>query len=105
MKKIRTEKQNRSVHLWFRMIADELNSVGYEQKVTFGSIDTPWSEESVKALFKKIGRYQFDKGKTSEMTTEELSKVADTLHRYISEKGMNVPFPNIVHLLQNKDKQ
>ena len=83
----RTTQQNRAVHLWFTHIAKELNDAGFEQAITIGTVDVPWSEDSIKVLFKKIGRYQFNKGKTSQMTTKELTEVAETLNRFLAEKG------------------
>ena len=50
----RTKKQNDSLHLFCEQIAEAFNSAGYEQKITFGTIDCPWTKESVKAIFKKI---------------------------------------------------
>lgn len=96
----RTVKQSNAVHLWFRLIAEELNNAGYEQKITIGTVEVPWSEASVKILFKKIGRYQFNKPKTSGMTTKELTEVAETLNRYLGEAGkVHIPFPSIEEII------
>lgn len=100
----RTDAQNRSAHLFFRQVADELNNAGYERRITIGTADVPWSAETVKALFKKIGRFQFNKGKTSEMTTKEITEVYDTFNRMLSEEGVHIPWPSIDELLTKKEK-
>ena len=96
----RTKKQNNSCHLWFRTIAEIWNEVGYEMKITFSSkLDAPWTEESVKLVFKKIAKAMYDKSSTTELTTQQISKVGQVLERYLSEQGLTIPFPNYEELL------
>lgn len=94
-KELRTDTQNRAFHLWCEQIADALNDAGYEKKLTIGTIDVPWSKETVKIIIKKIAHAQINKWKTSEMTREEFSKVQETTNRMLSELGIYVPFPSI----------
>jgi hypothetical protein len=100
----RTLPQNNSIHLWFEHIAQELNNAGYEQKLTIGTVDVPWSKESVKWMFKKIARAQFDKGHTSELTTKELTEVSETLNRVLAEKGIHITFPSAETLMQDRNE-
>lgn len=102
---IRSTTQNRAMHLWFEHIADQLNDAGYEQKLTIGTVDVPWSKETVKILFKKIAHAQINKWKTSEMTREEFSKVQETTNRMLSELGIYAPFPSIEALEDELRKQ
>lgn len=38
----RTDRQNRALHLWFTMLADELNAAGYDmKKVIRQNVDIP----------------------------------------------------------------
>lgn len=89
----RTEPQNNSLHLWFRLLAEQLNDAGYEQKLTIGTIDTPWNEGTVKSLYAKIAKFQFNKIHTSSLTTRELTAVSETLNRAFAANGVYVPFP------------
>lgn len=100
--KQRTLQQNKALHLWFEQIADVLNEAGFEQKITIGTADVPWNKESVKWMFKKIETAQFGKDHTSDLTTDELTKVSETLNRVLAEKGIHVPFPNQQELLIDK---
>ena len=92
--KQRTGKQNNSGHLWYRQIAIVLNDAGYEQKITFGTSDAPWTEGSVKILFSKISNAMYQKPHTSDLTTKEFTKVAEVLNRLLGEQGISVEFPS-----------
>ena len=99
----RTTQQNKSLHLWFDHIADKLTDSGVEQQITIGTVDVPWSADTVKMAFKKIGRHQFNKGKTSQMTTKELTEVAETFNRWLAQKGYFIEFPSAETLMQDKE--
>lgn len=104
----RTDAQNRALHLWFQHIADMLNDSGFEQKITIGpTVDVPWTKETVKILYKKIAKAQYDKIHTAELTTGELTNVAETMNRYLADQGIHVPFPSEQELLTkiSEDKQ
>ena len=104
MEEQRTIQQNKSLHLLFRQLAESLNDAGYEQKITIGTVDTPWNEWSVKALFKKIAKAQFGKYHTSELTTKELQAVYETLNRALAESGIHVPFPSLQEVVFSQMK-
>jgi hypothetical protein len=96
----RTKKQNNSLHLFCEQIAEAFNDSGYEQKLTFSSkLDAPWTKEAVKLVFKKIAKAMYNKTSTTELTTQELSKIGQVLERYLSEQGLTIPFPNYEELL------
>lgn len=97
---IRSLQQNKSMHLWFEQIADALNDAGIEKKLTVGTVDVPWSRETVKMIFKKIAFAQLRKFKTSQMTREEFGKVQETMNRFLAEQGLYIPFPSIEALEQ-----
>jgi hypothetical protein len=98
----RTPKQNDSAHLWFRQIADVLNDAGYEQMITIGTADTPWTEWSIKVLFVKIAKAMYGKAHTSELTTRQLSEASEVLNRVLGEKGIYVPFPSLEEVNSTK---
>jgi len=99
MNKQRSSQQNKALHMWFEQLADELNGTGFEQKITIGTIDCPWNKDSVKMMYKKIALAQFNKMHTSELTTNELQKVNETLNRAVSEAGISTPFPSIQFII------
>ena len=85
--KQRTLRQNKAAHKWFRDIADVLNDAGYEQKITIGTADTPWTEWAVKAMFKKIAKAMYGTPHSSELDKMQFSKVAETMNRLFGEQG------------------
>lgn len=100
--KIRTDKQNRALHLYFTHLAEALNENGLDMRKTLKpSIEIPWTPKTVKDyLWRPIMKAQVMKESTTELTTKEIDLVFDTLNRHLSEKfGLSVPFPSIEELM------
>lgn len=107
--KKRTAQQNRALHLYFTLIAKELNDAGLDvRRVMKPEIDIPWSPHMVKELLWKPVQVIF-LGKRS---TTELNKVKDIdelyeiFNRHLGEKfgefGVeHVPFPSLSELEKN----
>ena len=96
--KQRTSLQNRSLHLYFTMVADALNDAGLDlRKVLKESVDIPWTKYNVKEfLWKSVQELHFGTRSTTELTTKDIDKVYDTLNRFLGEKfGIHVQFPSI----------
>lgn len=96
----RTETQNNSLHLYFRLLAEELNDSGQEMKIALPKIrqtDVPWTEETIKeCLWRPIQDAQLRKKSTTQLTTSEVNKIYETLNRHLGERlGVHVPFPSI----------
>ena len=101
----RTDKQNRSLHLLFKLLAEELNENGLDMRKTLKpGVEIPWSGDSVKEfLWRPIQEAQLNKKSTTELTTKEIDAVFDTITRHIGEKfGIYVPFPSIDEVLNEK---
>lgn len=95
--KQRTIAQNRSLHLYFTLLAEELNQAGYDMRRTLKpGVDIPWGSNTVKEyLWKPIQNAQLMKQSTTELTTKEIDKVYDVLNRHLGEiTGVSVPFPS-----------
>jgi hypothetical protein len=94
----RTTLQNKALHKFFELLADELNAAGLDQrKVLKPSIEIPWGRESIKRqLFKPIMNAMYpDKESTTQLTTDEVSKVYKVLNRHLAEKfSLTIPFPS-----------
>jgi len=96
-KKQRTLRQNRALHKYFTMLADELNAAGLDmKKVLKPDVDIPWTAENVKDnLWRGVQIAMFNKASTTELTTDEMTKVYETINRFTAEKhGVSVSFPS-----------
>lgn len=100
--KIRTDKQNKALHLYFTHLAEALNENGLDMRKTLKpSIEIPWTPKTVKDyLWRPIMKAQVMKESTTELTTKEIDLVFDTLNRHLSEKfGVSVAFPSLEELM------
>lgn len=96
--KQRTLRQNRALHKLFSLLAEELNSAGFDMRRTLKpGIDIPWNAKTIKEyLWRPIQQAQLDKESTTELTTKDIDDIFDTLNRHLGEKlGVHVTFPSI----------
>lgn len=96
--KQRTSQQNRSLYLYFRLLAEELNNSGYDMKKTIRSdIDISWTPESVKQyLWLPIMKTMTGKTSTAKMDTNNIDRIYDVLNKTIAERtGVSILFPSI----------
>lgn len=96
-KKQRTPVQNRSMHKLFGQLADQLNILGLDMKVILKpTYQIWWTPESVKRdLWKPLQKVILDKEHTSDLFTDEVSKVFEQLAHIIGEKhGVEIEFPS-----------
>jgi hypothetical protein len=92
----RTSKQNASLHKYFSLVAKALREEGIDFKALLSEeIDHPVTEEAIKYLWKRLEYAMYNKEKTSELKTDEVSKVYDVFNKIIGERGgVHVPFPS-----------
>lgn len=95
----RTLTQNRAFHLYFNMVAVQLNNSGlYINKLIREDkykADINWSGTLVKEqLWKPIQLAILDKKSTTQLERIEVDRIYNTLNRYLSNMGISVPFPN-----------
>lgn len=94
----RTSQQNRSLHLYCELLADALNSAGYEMKAVLAvkQIDVPWSPERVKeVLWRPIQIAMTGKHSTTDLNRLEPGQVYEVLNRHIAQNfGVSVPWPS-----------
>lgn len=96
--KQRTIQQNKALHLYFQHLADRLNEAGLDMRVVLKpEVDIPWSKDSVKEfLWRPIQRYMLLKKSTTELGSQDIDKVFETLNRHLAEKfGLSEPFPSL----------
>ena len=94
----RTINQNRAIHKLFTTLSTELNTLGLDARI----ILTPtyqiwWTPEMIKRdLWCPLQKAMFGTEHTSEMTTDQVSKVYEQLAHIIGEKhGVEISFPSI----------
>ena len=95
--KQRTLQQNRAMHLFFTMLADELNAAGFDMKKTLRhDIDIPWGPKTIKEfLWRPVQKAYLLKNSTTELTTKDIDAIYDVVNRAIGERtGVHVPFPS-----------
>jgi len=103
---IRTEQQNRAMHLYFTHLSEELNNAGLDMRKTLKpEISIPWTSANIKEfLWRPIQLAQVRKTSTKDLTTDELTKIYETLNRHLGEKfGISVAFPSIEELLLKEE--
>lgn len=98
--KPRTLKQNKSLHLLFQLLAEELNERGLYigQVIKF---ESPWNKDRVKELiWREVQKKQTGKESTTQLTTSEINEIFTTIHKAFIEKGIEIPeFPSIESLM------
>jgi hypothetical protein len=99
--KQRTVQQNKALHLYFELIAEKLNEAGLDMRAVLKpNIEIPWTKESVKEhLWRPVQDLYLKKDSTTELTTDEITKVYEVLNRFLGEKhGVSQEFPSIENL-------
>ena len=93
----RTKPQNRSIHLYFKLLAYELNDAGFDVMKTLShDIEIPWNEHLIKELiWRKVQKTMTDKRSTTKLNTKEISEIYEVINRHLaSTLGVSVPFPD-----------
>ena len=93
----RTQRQNNALHLYFELLAEELNDAGISMKELMGQgVDIDWTPVSVKYIWKRIQKAMIGTDSTTDLKTDEVDKVYAVLDRFLTqEKKLHVPFPSI----------
>lgn len=94
----RTPLQNKALHLYFTLLATELNDAGLDmKKVLKPSVDISWTKENIKEyLWRPIQEALKLKKSTTELTTAEVSQIWEVLNRHLGEKfGIHQVFPSV----------
>ncbi len=95
--KIRSSKQNRSLHLYCRLLAEALNENNLDmRKVLKPEVQIEWNEKAIKEyLWRPIQKACVAKKSTTELDAKEVGEIYEILNRHIGKKwGVHVEFPN-----------
>jgi len=101
-KQKRTNQQNKALHLYFKMLADTLNDAGLDMRKTLKpNVSIDWTPETVKEyLWRPVQKVQLRKTSTTELTTDEITKVWETINRFLGENhGVTQSFPSIEEII------
>lgn len=85
------------MHLLFRKLSEDLNFLGLDAKVILKpTYQLWWTPEMIKRdLWKPLQKVMLGKESTTELTSEEVTKVYEQLAKVIGEKhGVEIEFPN-----------
>lgn len=107
---IRTNQQNKALHVLFQQYANLLNDNGLDMKKAFArkpEVEIPWSGGSVKEyLWRPIMKAQLNKQSTTKLTTVEIDEVFDTINKFFGEHfGLHMPFPSIEEIIWKQEQE
>ena len=92
----RTGPQNRSLHKYLSMIADEAQNSGQTlDMLVLKPSEFPITETMLKDFFREIGRRMFGKDSTSLLEKHEFQKILEVFDKAIAERlEIYLPFPS-----------
>ena len=90
----RTTQQNRSLHRWFRLVAEQLADQDYDFREV--RVEIRPSEHLVKEyMFRPVAKALYGKESTADLSTGEVAEVYEHLNRLLADRfGIHVPFPS-----------
>lgn len=104
-KKIRSNAQNSALHLYFTMLAEQLNEAGHTFTNCLG-MEIPFTMELIKESIWKPTQAEMFKLKTTKyLTTEMINKLIDVFSLHFGKRGIYVEFPNWQRFLNRLDSK
>ena len=101
--KQRTIQQNKSLHLYCQQLSDKLNEAGISQRVLLEGLEIDNSSESIKDIFRSLGKAKYKKDSTAKLTTKEMSDCYEEFNRHIAHLGVHIPWPSINEILYQQE--
>ena len=97
-RKIRTDLQNRALHLFFEQVANELNSLG----ITFNytglkgmEMELRFTKEIFKEFtWKPIQKVMFGTDSTKKLKRDQIDPIIEVINKFFADRGVVVSFPN-----------
>jgi hypothetical protein len=94
----RTSQQNRALHLFFTILADQLNDCGeYFRYIDYNGevIELPQSKDTVKEyIWRPLQKKALLIESTTKLTTQTINTMLDALTLHYGNKGLPIKFPN-----------
>lgn len=97
-KALRTEKQNKAMHLYFTKVSEALNDAGYTVQATIPKykMEIAWTPQMIKELmFRTAMKSMLKIESTTQLKRDEdINLVYDVMDRFLGELGVeSIPFP------------
>ena len=91
-----TSPQNRALHLWLEMVAEECRSQGITMEVILDkTLDTDVTQTLLKeAVWKKLCKAMFDSDSSQKIEPSQVDEVYTVASRFFTNHfNINIPFP------------
>lgn len=99
IKETRSSQQNRALHKYFTLIADELNELGQEfcyTGISGKELSLQYTPTIIKEMFwKPIQMTMFETNTTTKLTTEQMNLIIEVFSKFFAERGVELNFPCI----------
>lgn len=92
--KQRTDQQNKAMHHYFFEVSCELNNAGIGMRKFLENFEIDVTPQSVKDVFRAIGKAKYGKESTADLTTTELQGCWEEFNRALGDKAISIPFPS-----------
>ena len=92
--KQRTTQQRKSLEVWCKELAREAQDKGVSYRHVIQMIDIDWTQESVKAMVRSVGKAMYKKNSTADLTTIELIEARNIVDKAFLEHGIKIDFPS-----------
>ena len=105
-KPVRSLQQNKALWLFFKLLADELNSAGYsiQEVLKNYKAELSWSKDSIHdIMWLPIQKGLLKTDSTKKLKKHEIDIVYEHINRFVSQMGIHVPFP--IDEQRQKEKQ
>ena len=93
--KQRSILQNNSLHEYCQQLADKCNEVGISQRLLLEGLEIDNSLQSVKSIFREMGRAKYGKKSTADLTTKEMSSIYEEFNKHTSKIGIHIDWPSL----------
>jgi len=90
MEKLRTQQQNKALHLWITQLTRVLNEAGIDLKeVLTPNVRVMPTEKNVKeVLWRPIQEAMFGKRSTTTLSTQDIDKIYDVINRHLADNWL-----------------
>lgn len=107
IKPTRTNRQNNALHLYYEWVGKKLNDAGfyygYTNIFTGEIIEIPWNKDLVKDyIWRPLQDTMFEIESTTKLKTYMINELLMVINNWLSEKGIQVNFPNRIDYLIEK---
>ena len=99
----RTNQQRKSIEVYFKELATELNNQGITLQVLLKDIEVDITPMAIKDIFRQIGEVKYGKKSTKDLSTVEIQGCYEELNRHVSQHGIFIPFPAIENFINYEE--